>query len=84
MNGAMLQTHVVEPMIKDPETSHSTGCIGSYDDESDGDSALSNKTDSEDKPTVLDSEVTQDPPAVENRPHKPRKQNQLTNDTFVI
>jgi hypothetical protein len=41
-------------------------------------------TDNEDKLAGLCSETMQDHPAAGKRPHKPRKRNQLANDTYVI
>ena len=56
MDGSFSQSHVLEPMIQEPETGYCTGSTGSSDDECDGDSSASG-TDSEDKLASLGSQA---------------------------
>ena len=83
MDGNFSQSLVVEPMIQDPETGYGTGSSTSSKDESDGDTSASG-TGSEDELASLGSEAMQDQPTVKNRPQKPRRPNQLTNDPFEV
>ena len=83
MDGNFSQSLLVEPMIQDPEIGYGTGSSTSSKDESDGDSSASG-TDSEDELASLGSEAMQDQPTVKNMLQKPKRPNQLTNDSFEV